>query len=207
MADRNVEALTDPLYIGNGANRIKVSLDGTLTTEGTATTWNDVRTDLFGARLSVNRGRVDYNYDEGSITLQDNGDIDNNDDVVQGSFQMPHDAKEDSLFKFHIHWWQTDNTSREFTVSYRVQPNGSAKTVPWTPIVVTADATTNAFTYTSGTLNQITALFNLDTTGFGLSSLIQFKLTKSDNNGDVDATFLDAHYEIDSLGSAEEYVK
>ena len=208
MADRNVEALTAPLYVGNGANRAKINTDGTFTVEGTATAWNDIRASLIGSKLLENQGTVDYNFSENSVTFQQNGDITDNDDVVLMNFQMPHDAMTSSPFRFHIHWHQVNTNVIQWTLEYRVQSNGGAKDTTWTVVNVPATGTANLFTYTSGTLNQITKLVEIDTTGFGISAVIQIRLTRSDSTGgSVDAYFLDAHYMIDSLGSSEEYVK
>lgn len=44
--------------------------------------------------------------------------------------------------------------------------------------------------------------------GYGISAQIQFRLTRSDaNGGTIHSTFVDGHYERDTLGSNEEYVK
>lgn len=208
MADRNIEALVDPLYIGNGANRVKVGTDGTLTVEEEGTTWDDLRASLIGQKLYSNRGTVDYNYSEGAVSFSPNGDITNDDDYVLVNYQMPHAALVDGPFHFHMHWFQTDNTPREITLEYRVQSNGEPKDTTWTQIVAPTGGTADAFTYTSGTLNQITELFTLDTTGFGISAVIQVRMTRSDSvAGAIDITQLDAHYKIDSFGSSEEYIK
>ncbi len=208
MADRNIEALVNPLYMGNGANRVKVDTDGTLTTEGNAVTYNDIRGSLFGAKLFEGAGKVGTNWDEQSVEFDPNGDITKKDDRVAVTFQLPHDHMTDSPVNIHIHWRQTDATPREFTVEYRGQANGQTTDLTWTQIIVTTGGSANKYPYTSGNLNQITDLFNLTTVGIGLSAVIQVRLTRSDAVGGVVlATFVDGHYQVDSLGSTEEYVK
>ena len=122
--------------------------------------------------------------------------------------QKPHGAKDDSVFKLHMHWEQTDATTREFKLRYRIQENNSAKTTAWTEVTIDTN-TNNVFSYTSGTLNQITRLADIDWSNVSLSSTVQFRMTRSDATaGVVDVTFVDGHVEYDQArGSAQEYVK
>lgn len=207
MADRNVEALVDPLYIGNGANRTKIETDGSLAFEGDSTTWEDIQTSLIGRRLYSSAGSIDYDYTENAIVFSDDGDITSINDVVTWNIQYPHKAKVDGSLNTHIHWEQTSTDTITWTLEYRIQSNNDAKTTAWTQVIVDSDDG-NVFTYTSGTLNQITKIVDVDMTGASISSVVQFKLTRSDSNGGtVLATFVDSHYEIDTIGSRAEFVK
>lgn len=207
MATRDISDLTEPLYIGSNTNRTKFEVDGSIVNEGDSTTWEDIQTSLIGRRLYSAAGSIDYDYDENAIEFSQNGDINSINDVVGWSIQYPHKAKVDSEFRVHIHWEQTSTNDIEWSLKYRVQDNGSVKTTTWTTVVVSSLAN-NVFTYTSGTLNQITPLVEIDMTGYSISSILQFQLTRSDSTGGtVLGTFVDAHYEADTLGSRSEFIK
>lgn len=195
------------LEIGSSKNNMRISHDGEVTYSGKGTTWDDIQTSLTGRRLSSNAGRVDYNYEENAIEFQDDGDITNVNDCVSWSIQYPHKAVTDGVFRVHVHWEQEDATSREWTLWYRLQPIGTAKGTTWTEVVIDTN-TNNIIPYTSGVLNQITSLVNIDMTDAGLSCIVQFRLTRSDSEGGVIlGQFVDAHYAIDSTGSSEEFIK
>ena len=174
----------------------------------TNTGWDDLTTSLIGRRLASNAGTVDYNWAENSISFSPSGDITDVNDCVNWNVQKPHGAKDDSVFKLHMHWEQTDATTREFKLRYRIQENNSAKTTAWTEVTIDTN-TNNVFSYTSGTLNQITRLADIDWSNVSLSSTVQFRMTRSDATaGVVDVTFVDGHVEYDQArGSAQEYVK
>lgn len=202
---RNVEALTSTLYIGNGADRTAIGTDGTLTLDGEATTWEDVRAPLIGSRLSSSAGKVDYDYDNVGVTFQPSGDIDTQADVVALSFQLPHNALTNTPFHFHIHWLQDSAVTREFTIDYRVIQNGVS--YPSFTRAVIDTNTNNSFTYTSGDLPQITQLSQIASVP-GLSTIVQLKMARTDTNtGDILGLYIDAHYMVDAFGSNDEYVK
>lgn len=208
MANRDVSALTSNLNLGNGNNRTVVEVDGTMKWEGNATIWDDTPNALIGKNLASIVGTLDYNYDEACITAQPGGDITNSADRVILSFQTSHSAKNEGAHKLHVHWEQPDSTERAFTYQYRVQGNGMAKETTWSSPVTVTSTVGNAFAYTSGTLNQITVLGDIPTTGKGLSAIVQVRLTRSDSNsGNICITSVDSHYEKDTVGSRQEYVK
>jgi len=207
MPIRNIEALTEKLYIGSGANRVSIDTDGSLMLEGDATVWEDVTFPMTAERLDSTAGTLNYNYDEATITMGGGGDISASSDTLMFVCQIPHKIKLDSVADLHIHWEQPADQAYTFDVEYRIQSNGSAKTTAWTAIS-NIGMTNNVFPYTSGTLIQITDLVDIDLTGIGISDLIQVKLTRSDATaGNIEAIAVDFHFEIDSLGSRQEYVK
>ena len=193
--------------IGSSTDYIEVEPDGTVKSVGTSTLWDDIVGSLVARRLTSTVGTLNYNYDENTITMQSGGGITDQNDRLIFNFQYPHAAITDGEMRLHIHWEQDTATTREFTVQYRIQSNGTAKTTAWTQVVVDSN-TNNIFTYTSGTINQITELVAIDMTGAGISATVQFRLARTDSNsGDVEATFVDAHVEMDTNGSREEYSK
>lgn len=203
----NINDYVKTVGLGSGANRTKIEDDGTLTFEGDATVWDDLVGSLIGKTLSSVSGKVQYNWTENSITFNSGGSISVSNDIVNFSVQIPHASKTDSGIDIHIHWEQTDSTAREFTIQHRVQNNGDAKTTSWTQNIVSTQAD-DKFTYTSGTLNQISDLVHIDMTGAGISAVVQFKIARTDAvAGDIEVTFVDVHVEKDTLGSRQEYVK
>ena len=159
--------------IGSGSNRLKIEADGTIKREGDATVWDDLVTSLIGSRLYSTAGKVNYNYAENAVEFQPGGSISTEADVINFNYQHPHAAIVDGSLKLHIHWEQPNSTDREFTVRYRIQKNGQAKTTTWTTVVVAANATNNVFTYVSGTLNQITPLATIDMTDAAFDKYVQ----------------------------------
>jgi len=204
------ELISASLKVGDieSGNYMEVEDDGTIVNHGDGTVWDDLVNSLIGRRLYSNSGKVDYDYDENALVFQPSGSITNANDRVIWSLQYPHAAIVDGEMRLHIHWEQPDATEREFTVAYRIQSNGAVKETDWTTVVVPTSAANNAFTYVSGTLNQITSLVDVDMTDAGISSTVQFRLARTDSeSGNILGTFVDAHVEMDTLGSRDEYVK
>jgi len=205
--DKNPKYRT--LEVGNkySGDFTKISETGEVRHYGLATVWGDITNTLIARNLESTAGTIDYNFAEGSLLIQPGGNINNQADRLFFNFQIPHGAKSNSQMKLHCHWEQPNNTERIFTIQYRIQKNNQAKTTAWT--TVTASTNNNSvFTYTSGTLNQITNLVAVDLVGAGISATVQFRICRTDNNaGDVNATFIDAHIEYDSNGSEQEFIK
>jgi len=175
--------------------------------KGTASCWDDIAGDILGRRLYATAGTVDWDWDENAAVFSPSGDISDQNDRVIFNIQVPHRTLVGSDLKPHIHIWQPDSTERTFTFQYRVQENGEAKETTWTQ--TTASLSTDAlFSYTSGTLNQILKFPDISLSGVSLSAVIQCRITRTDANaGDVSVTFFDFHYNLDTAGSRQEYVK
>ena len=197
------------LRVGDGGvtNYSEFEYDGNLTFHGDATVWDDIQTSLIGRRLSSTSGGVGYNYAENTITFSPNGDETDINKSVGFNIQLSHKTKVDSILRLHVHFEQPDSSTYEFTAEYRIQNNGSLKTTGWTTI--SADSSSdNTFPYVSGTLNQIISFENIDLTGFGLSSVVQIHLARTDAvGGDIEVTFADCHFKIDTIGSRLEFAK
>ena len=197
-------------YAGNkdSGDYCEIQDDGSLRYYGDATVWEDIVGDIMSKKLYATTGKIDYDWDENAITFQPGGDITSKSDRLQFNIQYPHRAKTDGEFRFHLHYFQPDDTARVFTLKYRIQSNNSAKTTDWTTVTATC-GTDDVFTYPgSGDFNQILAFPAIDFSGASISSTLQCMLARTDSLSDnVQITFADAHYEIDSDGSRTEYVK
>lgn len=174
---------------------------------GVQLVWDDLVNSLVGRRLSSSAGKVDYNYDNNTITMASGGNIASPNDRVVFNLQYPHAGIVDGEMRLHMHWEQVSANDIEFTTQYRVQPNGVAKEEAWTTVTASS-LTDSVFAYVSGTLIQITKLATVDLTGAGISATVQFRLARTDATaGDIESAFVDAHIQRDTVGSREEFVK
>ncbi len=190
-----------------GGDYFEIEDDGTDVRHGDATVWDDLVGSLIGRRLSSVAGKVDYNWDENSITMQPGGAITTRNDLLIFNYQYPHACRASGHMKLHAHWEQPNSNKVVWTVRYRIQSNGAAKTTDWTEVEANSEDN-SIYTYESGTLNQITELADVDLTGAGISATVQFRLARTDSTAtDIEATFIDAHVERDMLGSRAEYAK
>lgn len=122
--------------------------------------------------------------------------------------QLPHSWKEGTNIIPHVHWCPTNtNTGSvvwalEYTWADVGDAFGNTSTLTVTDA---ADGTTNK--------HQIADLGNIDGTGKTLSSMLICRLYRDAGNGsdtynaDAAALEIDFHYEINTLGSREEYTK
>ena len=119
----------------------------------------------------------------------------------------------------HIHWIQSGQLTPNFLVGWLWETNGAVTATTWDYLIPSA----NAFSYSSGNLNQITKFGSITPpSGAGLSDLVHIKLFRDVANesteftgaeddaktqDDAYANSFDIHFEIDTAGSREEYVK
>lgn len=198
-----------PLTIGDGGTTdyAEFESDGTLQFHGAATVWEDVVIPFAAYRLESVAGTLAYNWANNSITVSPSGTLGDDTDTLVVTYQIPHRAKTDSTAKFHLHWEQPADQAYTFSARYRIQRNGQAKATSWVgPTTVTTAS--NIFTYTSGTLIQITEMLDIDLTGLNPSDLIEIQFARTDaTSGDIELISGDCHFECDTLGSRSEYSK
>jgi hypothetical protein len=200
--------VTSGNYINIGA------ADGNLTLVGTATAFKDALYSLIGQKLESPSSHIEQNSAEGTLTYKTSAMYAS--DYCTMNIQLNHDWKTGSVVYPHLHWFQASATMPHWLIQYRWQYNGAAKTTSWTD----DKWATNAFTYSTGTLIQITQFSAITPpAGAGLSAILQIRLIRdtadaSGKFGGVDglsasaeALSFDVHVEIDSFGSAEEYSK
>jgi len=128
--------------------------------------------------------------------------------VVGGLAQMPHAWAEGTVIKPHVHWVQSGSGAALWQLEYRLMPaGGGAFPSTWTS--VTSD--TLVFPYTSGDWVQITPLPDIDMTGFAISAMVLFRLTRRGTEdslaSDLHLLEFDIHYQLDSRGSSSEFQK
>jgi len=126
--------------------------------------------------------------------------------VVGGLAQMPHSWAEGTVLRPHVHWVQSGSGAALWQLEYRLMPaGGGAFPSTWTS--VTSD--TLAFPYTSGDWVQITPLPEIDMTGFELSAMVLFRLTRRGTEdtlaSDLHLLEFDIHYQSLTYGSINEF--
>ena len=177
------------------------------------TGYGDLQGPLLGRNLESPASNIIQNNAEGAITFKTSARLA---DYVVINLQISHRWKIGSDIKPHIHWFQTSGAIPNFMIQYRWQRNGEAKTTAWASVKWQS----NAFSYVSGVLNQITGFGAiLPPEGYNISDILQIRLIRDYTNqsglftdGDglvagVDAVSFDCHYEVDGIGSVKEYTR
>jgi len=140
-------------------------------------------------------------------------------ELIYALAQMPHSWKEGSDISPHVHWTKT--TSAAGTVAwqlkYKILPIGEVGPGEWTdagivtsPVAGTPDNDT-AWEHLLSAWDDISMQDGVS--NYSLSTCILFELSRVGGNaGDTyaaDARLLefDVHYQLDSLGSEDEFVK
>lgn len=195
----------------SGANATIVEADGTVKFIGDATVWGD----LLGAitAIKVLGSGVSINDAEETIDFTTGASLS---DYAWVSYQLTHAWKLGSDIYPHIHWEQTSNAVPNFLIRFRWQKGGNAKTTTWTDYV----CNTPAYTYVSGTLNQICyGAAITPPAGYQLSDIIQTRIYRDNSNastafagadgytGTVSITGADIHVEKDTVDSRTQYSK
>lgn len=196
-----------------GGNYSEFEADGTLKFHGNATVFRDEMHTLIHQSKNNNAARMVDNIAEGSLTYKSNATVV---DYAIMSVQLNHDRKNGADVYPHLHWWQTTINMPNWLLEYRWQRNGQAKVTAWTELAHIE----NAFTWVSGTLNQITRFTPITPpSGDGVSDVLQIRLSRDvaaastiytvaeTSPVDQDALSLDVHIEIDTIGSRQEYIK
>jgi len=187
--------------------------DGTMVAYGDATCWRDELQSLIGQRLESPGSDITRDLAEGTVVFDDATTLA---DYVTMNVQLNHDRKIGENVEVHVHWFQASANVPNWLVQYRWQSNGDAKVTAWTD---SADQN-EVFTYTSGTILQITDLAEITPpAGDGVSDILQLRLIRDTDNdsglfagtdpltGDVAAVNMDVHMIINTLGSRLEYQK
>ena len=198
--------------IGTATDYTEFEPDGTMKAVGDATTYDDLLGDITGVKTS-GQG-VTLNSTENKLDSVDSADLS---DYAYFNYQLSHKWKLGSAVSPHIHYEQANQYTPNFLIQYRWQRQGQIKTTDWT----NQKLNTNAFTWTTGRLNQIADGADITPPdGYGqVSDIIQMRLLRDTGNdsglfddedlytGTVGITSMDLHYQCDTLGSRTEYTK
>ena len=184
-----------------------------------AVVWKDAKFPFTGNRVNVSGGRVDYNYFNGGVDFQNNARFDAL-DCISMLWQVNHDVQLQTNVKPHFHWLQTSSAEPNWLIAYKKIKNGESYTKETTYNNHTLlTKASNAFTYTSGTLVQLTSLPEIDMSDMIICGCIHFAFFRDvfDASGlfggaesapVTEMAFeFDVHEPIDSLGSEFEFIK
>lgn len=165
--------------------------------------WDDLRVPATQFKSGVST-KPDFDFTEVGYAFDPTDD-----ETVYITVQMPHNWAEGTDVKPHIHWMSQAAGDVVWQLEYRwtnvgeIAASGFTSMTAWTPV----------FTWTSGMLHNITSMGTIAGAGKTLSSMMQVKLTRLGTDGadtyGIDALMLelDLHYQIDGLGSEQEYTK
>lgn len=204
MYKRSVASINDALTATSGS----LTVNGDLTITGDVTlsdtTWDDLRAPATAINPPGQVSDPDWDNTNGGWLFDPDGI-----EVLWIIMQLPHNWKEGTDLKPHIHWMPTTtNTGNVFwQIDYK-----------WTNYLDTDAGTFSTLTVLDpgdGTAlkHQIAAFLAMDGTDKTISSMISIKLSRLGNQGtdtytgDALLKEFDIHYEIDGFGSDEEYTK
>lgn len=205
-------AVRNGFTAGSATNYTRFDHTGHQTMTGSARPWRDELGQLLGMKRKGTR--ITEDLDEGTVMFSDACAI--ADDYAVTNIELNHDKDPAGAISPHLHWVQSSAAVPNWLLQYRWQTQGTAKATAWT----SAKYAGHAFTYTSGALNQITKWAAISPpSGAGLSDIVQFRITRDTANastlfsgadpltGPAAAVMFDAHFQINSLGSNDEYTK
>lgn len=209
-ADSAVQPQAGQVRLGGVTDYLQIAADGTPTLAGAATYWDDL---VGGIAAAVTSGPgVSLSNVEHALAFVATA---NGSDYAWLTFQLEHRWKAGSPIFPHLHFEQAEAAVPHWLIQYRWQRQGQAKTT-WQNY----KCNTPAFTWTSGTLNQICYGAGIAApTGYSISDILQVRLVRDSTNSSglftgadpytatALVTAFDIHIECDALGSRTEYVK
>jgi len=168
-----------------------------------ATRWTDRS---FPATLTKRGANLkpDFDFTELGLLFPQN----NTNEKIYILDQMLHEKKFGTPLDLHIHFIQTSSDLPIFKAEYRFYNNGDTVPATWTTIS-TEDGEAQ-FSYTSGSMLQIIDFPSISAPADeDVSANFEAILYRDDNivSGDVLVKFIDYHFQKDSGGSRQEYVK
>jgi hypothetical protein len=207
------DSSADALYLGGDTNAVKITKGGELTLIGSATRWEDLRTEITvrstGQKAPILaawlNGLYLYEFDDAAVASEKE---------VFFAIQMPHAWKEGSTIFPHVHWTnktagsagQVARWGLEYTIAKPSAVFGSTTTI--------YGETLGSGVITSANSHLITPIgAGIDMTGTTLSTMIVGRLFRNsshvnDNYAGIGGGLsFDIHYEVDSFGSSVEYTK
>ncbi len=202
------------IFMGDSinGNYTKVTTDGSLSYEGDAVRWDDIKVPVNSVKINNEIDPPTWGEFLGGLALLWFRDA-KSDDVVF-TVQMPHGWKVGTRIYPHVHWTTkggAPNSNRvTWVLDYTWQKVGEA-------FVGTSQITgTNVATPNEGNIENYEHIITpigdngIDGTGMTLSSMLICKLSRSSSDSYADDAGLleiDFHYQIDSDGSNEQYIK
>lgn len=204
--------------IGSSDDYVEISASGTISFNGYATVWDDLRFPIETTKLSGVRdpdyALFKYN-GTGSTGVFIYWFSPTSEEEVFVSAQMPHSWKMGSVIHPHVHWTPAANGTG--TVSWGLE-------YTWANIdgvfggtnFAYGNTPSNGFVNISGSVHYLTPISGITGTSYDLSSMLLMRLFRNATGGggsgdsypsDAGLLEFDLHYEMDSFGSNELYEK
>ena len=175
--------------------------------------WDDFVVSASAVRLDSAATR--YSFDTTNLGIQFDSDSRYPEEQISIIYQLPHEWKIGSDIRFHFHWIQSQSAIPNWLLDYRWFDNNEAE-----PSFTRLSGTTETFSYTSGSILQISHFGLQSSSGItGVSSNFEIKFwrdtanTSTEFSGadpvatDVRVKFFDIHLQQDSPGSDNEFSK
>lgn len=195
----------------SGGNYTNIGTDGTLTLAGAATAYEDLRIDGLSTRTGVVAPTDEVGF-RGNSNFYSRNFVHNQADEVQFSVQLPHAWKEGGELFPHVHFspWITNTGAGacQFIMEYYFANVGDVYPTPPLTYTMTKTWSGSQQWYHLIALNATPITTTLKT----ISSVMKCRLYRDNtvsNNlaGKVALLYIDFHYEVDSFGSSQEYIK
>jgi len=197
--------------IGDGVNNTYIEPDGSLSYEGTAVRWVDLKVNVQrltsrGVKPPGINDVVDLGAGPGLFTYWFDNDTE---EELFFTVQMPHGWLEGSDIKPHVHW--VGNTGSG-NVEWGLEYSWANVNDLFSGTSITLTAYTAISTY-ADYKHMLTPLGSMDGSGKKLSSILLCRIYRNATSGndtftqDSGLLQIDFHYQIDSDGSREELTK
>ena len=190
------------LVVGIPPNYLEITASGYLRIYGEGTVWDDLRFPAQGINPPGQVSDPDLDITDGTWLFDNNST-----EILMGIAQMAHNWREGSAIYPHIHWspTNTDTGDVRWQLDYQIASFGGTFPGSWTTLNIDdpGDGTDDKY--------QVATFSAISMTGHTLSCMIKWKVSRigGSDTYNADAKFLefDIHYEIDSFGSNEQYIK
>ncbi len=202
--------ITNPQYrtlkvgdISNG-NYMQVLADGTIRLEGDARTWTDFSVPLTRDKQGQS-SKPDYDFTNLGLLFPQNDES----EEIFLNLQMLHQKALGLSIEMHVHYIQSSADQPIFELQYKFYNNGADVPGSWTTL--DTSLLKGRHIWTTNDMMQ-KGVFPLITTPVNeiVSANLDVKLYRQTGDGvagDVLTKYVDFHFQIDSLGSAQEYLK
>jgi hypothetical protein len=201
---------------GGSANKVQVQADGSVVLLGNATVWNDLVVPPFSTYAGGDNPPVFGTFKTSVKTFIFENNSTGSEDQVFFSIQMPHNWKEGTTIYPHVHWSpQTFPGSGSIVWGFEYTwVNYNQVTPELFPNTTTLSATT-AVISSSSDLDKhfLTSYPSISGSGMKISSILMCRFFRNSSNtadtfnGTAALLSFDIHYEIDAIGSRQEFIK
>lgn len=198
--------------LGTSTNYSAWDSTGHQTMSGNARPWRDELTDALNIKTTgtgVALNTADNTVEFSAVAAYAN-------DYLYLNVQLNHDKDLSSSIYPHIHFFQKSNAVPNFVIQYRWQKSLGEKVTSWSIL----KCNTLAEAYSGTTKNNIAYCTPIaPPTGSGLSDIVQFRVGRDTGNvsglftgadpfaGVAGVLAVDIHFQINSFGSTDEYIK